>query len=737
MKEMKQMTSTNAAGMKFANSSRIGQLPRGESENELEQTTSINEIAEGLVSGCEQKITIALFEMQQVFEFCREYAVQTLIPLMCAEVCKWDTSLQISAGETLISVVNSELQPEVAKLISVSASNIIQSCEDSSVYEVWGEILVSVLPVVSWSGAELDKVLGQIGRRHEIMGVSMSKRLTARILGSLAVCSKDEQLKRRILDRAISMANDSDSEVRGMIAESMSFIGAAVEIHIVEKELWPYLQTFIRDTNQRVHAAAIRTIAFIASAHQSRSPAAILFKQLLPKVFINECARVKQIASQDLRCIDDDKCLVLEINAEVFGQLLNSCHMFLPNENSLKDVYKAFRAMSTCNGPVIRKYCAYNLPAICLCYVHIYRTDLSAIAEFFSRDAEPETRWILAAGIHETTRILVNRDTLDNLVKSAFALLSDSNSLVRLNALKNFKNLISNLTTHSSFAFPPVKKLAPIFENLRLLSDGNWRTQELLALQLKDSTPFIPPTHIKTHVVPLLFQISEESSYLVRKAAMSALATCIRFISDSMERDTVMQYFKRNWGDSSVYWMRISFIECAKTAAQTYSKCLFRDTFASQVLKLANDPVSNVRLRVAMIFPTIAPACHQMDQFREVQQLFENDTDADVKEVSHDLQTQIQESLKKAQENFEHDLELEFEEQNLFSHHVKARRNANKRKISVKVRPNSFLGRATKGLQTAGSKSGFVNTQISPKEFATQDSNDKAKRIPSESWKQR
>lgn len=63
-----------------------------------------------------------------------------------------------------------------------------------------------------------------------------------------------------------------------------------------------------------------------------------------------------------------------------------------------------------------------------------------------------------------------------------------------------------------------------------------------------------------------------------------------------------------------------------------FSSVLFRELFAKAVLKLAHDPVSNVRVKLAMKAHRFAPMCAEMPEFRSALTALRGDTDVDVRE---------------------------------------------------------------------------------------------------------
>lgn len=663
---------------------------------------SMSAIAEVLESGKEEDIVLVLFETQQILANCREFAIQVLVPIICKNVLKWSYSLKLSAGETLRAVLRGDIPKDIAKQLSKIAFSVLNQPCDASMCEGWGEILVVTLPHVVWTVDKLDEVINLLENQQGGSENPMSRQLTARILGSLASYTSDGDLKRRILGRAIPITQDNNPDVRGMITESLSLIGASMNVSIVETELWPCLVRLLNDNDARIHAASLRTVSYIAAAHRGKSGKSTLFKDLVPSVFSRECKRIRSDAALDQRNVDDDKGLVLEISSEIFGELLYSSHEHFLDDAGRREAYKAFMAMATSNGPVVRKYCAYNIPAVSLCLSGKYAIELSALVEFLARDSDDETRWMLAAGIHQTVKLLARNTTMTKLFEAVHSLLKDSTSIVRLKTIEHFQELIAELSKHSGYS--SAQKLTPLFENLHLLADGNWRTQELLAKQLTLAVPLVPPPSLKMDVLPLLYRMTEEGSYLVRKAAMAAVATCIRYIPDITTRDTVMEEFRQDWGRASVFWMRVAFIDAAVVAVGIYSRCLFRDTFGLEVLRLSNDLVANVRLRIAFLLPRIASACILMEGFHLALENLKKDEDPDVRNALVNVDCEIRQAMERRNAIFEEDMKLEEEEQELHSQHLQRQLSFQRKKNAEKRRPSVFLGKAAKGIQASTSR---------------------------------
>lgn len=410
-----------------------------------------------------------------------------------------------------------------------------------------------------------------------------------------------------------------------------------------------------------------------------KSPgAARLFNELLPPLLDTQSAFSLRYASEDQRLVSDDTYLLLEVVSEVFGQLVYAVTCALAARPSAaaadgaavgatfrESAYRAYLAMATCNGPLIRRNCAYNLPGMAVSLGEGYAAELSGLAEYFAKDSDEEVRWIVAAGIHESTALLASGGgVFDRLFAAVCALLTDSNALIRSNALGHFHDAMSALAAMPvtvvveaadgadggaavtdvddqqqqveevpAEAAPPgaaTDRLAPLFDDLELLSEGEWRVQESLAKQLELSIGLMPSESLQQFVLPLLYRLMEQGTPVVRTTAMRAIIKGVRTINLPAERDTVVD---RYWGDAAggPFWMRLALLDGGVVALSVFSRRRVAEIFAPRMLDLVDDPVVNVRIRLARTLPLLAPVCAAQAQYQSVLRRLSGDADVDVR----------------------------------------------------------------------------------------------------------
>lgn len=692
--------------------------------------TSVTNATMVLIDGSDLERMAVLYQFPQFLEHCPDDSITIMVPVICNSAPDWKEDVQMAAAEALYFVVNIPLPEKVAKQIVVCALSIIQmSASGGEVFDACGEILSMMLPQVKREDV-LELVVPATTERA-CASTPESRRLAARIIGSLNDSMTAEELEETFMRQALDLASDEDPSVRAMIAQSMAAVGSKLPLRVSEKHLWPKLKKLMKDQNARVRAAAMRAIARSAEAHKEHASRTNMYQTLLLPMFLAECSKASEVAATDLRSVDDDTYLMLEIFSEVYGYFLCAVSSLFRSEDTWTAALNTLRRMVTCNGPTVRHWCAFNMPAVASVCAEGRTDKIKGVVQALSVDSDVETRATLAAGIHETTRLLGNGPLREEIVQSISDLMTDSNLQVRMNSLTHFSLLLSLLAIEGARKSSGAQKmetsskdgkentpqyireLAPIFSSLEVMSMDSWRTQELLATELKKSAHLIPQDMLCEHVAPLLFQMARESTYLVRRASMQALVHVVRYIPDVRRRNHILKHFRMEWARGKVYWTRLAYIDGAECAHEVFSNKLFTQLFQDEVLSMTKDPVANVRLRLARFFPKVASTWKNSAEYRQALQALACDNDP---QVAVDAQTQVK-ALDKVRvmtdDELKNDKKLESKEQEFFIH-----KGAKKKKAQTPAtgdaKENEGDFKVGGGLEPTNSKQGNTGLSSDP-----------------------
>lgn len=653
----------------------------------LDAIYSVQKMAEVLVAGPDTERVFILFELQQLLDHCLDDTMKILLPVLCENVPTWNIDLQIKSAQRLYDVVILDLDAPTANMITCASFGVIHNAkgkaapEYEELYNLWGSILVECLPNMRWTAQEIKDVIALVDI-HAKETLYTSRKIAARVIGALAQCLDKTKVEKMILPRALQLFDDSDIEVRGMVVESLAQVGASLPIRVAENEVWPRLERLLEPPEEaRLRATAMRTMAHVLESHRENSGPSRLFRDLLPPVFARLSAFARKFSAEDQRLVDDDTYLLLEVASEIFGQFSYSLALFT-RKNFRKEAYKAYAGMATCNGPLIRRNCAFNLPGVAKALGERYSLELSGLCEYLAKDTDEEVRWILAAGIHETTALLAPRGNFERLFTAVCSLLQDENPMVRMNALGHFHDL---LTAFAKDGTDPasVRRLAPVFQDLTMLSEGEWRIQKSLAEQLAKCADIIPADALMDHVLPLLYRLTKTGTPLVREAAMDAVARSLRNIPSLTDRNSALEKYWKAAGKGP-FWMRLSLLDGGTSAMGVFSHRRFAELFSDQMLVLANDPVVNVRIRLATVLSEMAPMCMGSDSYKQALETLQRDEDVDVRELIKTHDERVKRSLERAKDETLEDQNKYREEQEFYGFAPRAQKRARGRLSSTR-----------------------------------------------------
>lgn len=653
----------------------------------LDAIYSVQKMAEVLVVGPDSEREFILFELQQLLDHCLEDTMKILIPVLCEHVPKWNIDLQIKSAQRLYDVVCLDLDPATANMITCASFGVIHRSkgrtapEYEELYNLWGGLLVDCLPNMQWSPQEIKDVVTLVDI-HSKESLYTSRKVAARVIGALAQCLDKNKVEKVILPRAIQLFDDTDVEVRGTAVESLAMIGSSLPVRVTESEVWPRIEALLEPPEEaRIRATAMRTMAHILEAHRSSTGQNRLFRELLPPVFARLAVFARKYSAEDQRLVHDDTYLLLEVVSEVFGQFAFSLSLFT-KKTFRKEAYKAYAGMATCNGPLIRRNCAFNLPGVAKALGERYALELSGLCDYLANDMDEQVRWILAAGIHETVALLVPRGNFERLFGAVCALLQDESPMVRMNALAHFHDLLTAFAKDGSDP-ASLRRLAPVFADLTMLSEGEWRIQRSLAEQLGKCADIIPPDALLDNVLPLLYRLTKQGTPLVREAAMDATAKSLRNIPVVKDRNSALE---RYWKAASKgpFWMRLALLDGGSSAMKVFSHKRFAELFAGEMLRLANDPVANVRIRLASLLADMAPMCMGSAAYVKALEILQKDSDMDVAALMRKHEETVRTAVRTSRERQSDDQTKYRDEQEFYGLAHRTQKRARGRLASTK-----------------------------------------------------
>mmetsp|Transcript_34249 Transcript_34249/g.134179 ORF Transcript_34249/g.134179 Transcript_34249/m.134179 type:complete len:667 (-) Transcript_34249:3470-5470(-) len=501
-------------------------------------------------------------------------------------------------------------------------------------FQVWSGLLVESMQVTNIPvfKEDLDGLL-QLGKRFSEDQRMENRKAAGRIYGAACTASDRKLAESDILQRILRLSYDNDVIVLGTAIEAMVMLAESIGLNTIQGVLWPRILKTVNSDDVRVRCTALRTVATILQNIRERNLASdadnLFFRKSVASLLVAEAEMIVRDAKADLRNVTDETYMTLEVQSEIFGELLYTAMDVLDTQSTVV-VYHAYISLASCNGPLLRRNVAYNFPGFSMCMSGKYG-DLGAVLTLLCRDRDDEVRWKLSAGLHESLKILLKDPMVDNATagKCVVALLTDENLAVSGNVVEHLGELIKtfreeNLDEH-------VNLLLSGLGQLEGMVDGSWRLQEMICKQLKNCITLFDAPTIAGVILPLLWNLTQQGMPPVRASASETIMHCLRNIDDKdLLNFSVKKFYMRLGSFEYPYRIRLNLIDAALEGTRVFSSVFFREFFCQAVVDLAEDPLSNVRLKIARNVPAFTPACITVPEFKSMLRELRKDKDQDV-----------------------------------------------------------------------------------------------------------
>lgn len=689
---------------------------------------SLQKLAQLLKTGDDDQLQLVLGELPQLLEHCAADTYRIVVPSLCEEVPKWTPELQVQAGKGLLLLSTGDVDKDIAKLVSTVSFRIhsfvhcsivrkrvpeansymnsracIRSARASgrihqasllivrgvegivnpnteSLYEVFGEVAMKMMPLVQWSDSTVQAVFDLVDSRFA-SPFPEDRRAAATILYGLCVSETvEEELRVSAMGRMWLATGDSHDLV---VARTISVFGKCAA-------------TLTSDDMEKLCSVLKRAWNAHSGAQGATAARAMLQKEALgclcaltktslvrgavvgPSVMrdlVGLAALVIRFAGEyadtDQRDVSTEVYDLTVAVASRFGELVefgvrNSPEDFF-RDGMKKVIGLGLGTMARSNGPMIRSACAGNLALIASLFPR-HRALRASLSEYFAvlcRDNNLTVRRAVSANLEDTIDGLSARNTADALHEALEGLLQDEDMAVRQASMAALVSCWSSLARVGALG-PGQWVTKTVFEAAsRSLSGATWRLKAHYARFVSQTAFEAEPTVMEKSIIPALMEFVAEGPARVRIAGCASLLAVARASSPESLCDARLIDLLDLLASGTSYHLRLALVETSVMALEMFSEVVFERIFANRVLRLASDPVSNVRRALAGAMPAFAPWCQGLEAFEPALQNLREDADKDVRECMETFVTKASQyvSLGRRNESMEYNRraqELEF-----------------------------------------------------------------------------
>eukprot|EP00736_Rhodelphis_marinus_P004784 Rmarinus@m.2801 len=453
---------------------------------------------------------------------------------------------------------------------------------------------------------------------------------------------KREHVDSPILTTILNFAHDEEDDHRTVAAHLLSRLSPVLGVDRCCQFAVPELSSLAQDPVFVVRKAVASNISGVltvlkgeaqphfdrlldAFVHLSRDKIWGVRKACAQAIVsVSECCteevRHERLTNIMMRMLEDVSRWVRNGAFEYLGPFIAT----IQKENVSPELLRHFATMGTTRGKSdsdMAWFCAYNFPAVVQTVGPEQWHELQPAYANLVSDMQWKVRRSLAHSLHEVAKVLPAESTERDLLPAFRTFFQDMEN-VKVGVLVNLAKFLECLSIGARADFLPLL--------LEFRSpDVNWRFREVIATQLHTLATLFDKNMSYSTIWPLYQALVHDPMAIVRTEAVRGTGAVLRGIGithrnpdlpeiDEIEKERRVEALE-TLKDEDSWWgrqMRVRFYaawwEDAKVAgsvsatadAETDSKPVYVDDVVELALDLVEDPVTNVRMMLAKVFPS-------------------------------------------------------------------------------------------------------------------------------------
>ncbi|KNE59857.1 hypothetical protein AMAG_05310 [Allomyces macrogynus ATCC 38327] len=408
----------------------------------------------------------------------------------------------------------------------------------------------------------------------------------AKVLGSAVRHFSPADIQAHFLDKALSLCQDTDQEVRASMGLQLAQFARSVDSKTRHDRILPEFVDLILDEEVGVREAAVQGLSHVLDC--------------LPV----DAKRTYVIPTWTATLGDVQLAKVL---AREFGVFFWHCKACM-TEADMATFIKYYLDQAQATDMDVRVHCAYNMPAM----VKSLGTDARLMTAISKLCNDPQVvvrhRMCLCLSVLAD---LLGAECYQHLRTSFFTLFGDNEHI--------FETLLPSLDaiTRRFLADPAFQKgtdmndfLFIVFRKIReLIAKAKWPQVHACLVQARNYAEYFDPEAVYDICIPVLTRIIYEAP----RAALQDLGTqlavqSIRRFRRLDHRDAQCRALVADLAFSSSFRYRMQYLGVCSHVLALASGKLFRTYFAHAYLALSADAVLGVRRKMVALLPSAAAA---------------------------------------------------------------------------------------------------------------------------------
>ena len=555
---------------------------RTRSEDEIKKWSTEENLGEVrraiflLSRGFDQQKLACLGKLDKILE---EHLSERVLPYIFPQIPTWEDSLQIEAGKSLARALSKNVFPieHLNELTEICCSVLSLWIEE--VHEAWVPLFAEIVNASSleYINSHLVQVTLKLSDYSQPVGVRCS---SAGMVAAIAQKLQTE-FPESLIRKSLMLAKDPEHKVRQSICKHLHNLCRAVGEDITQKKYFDEIANLAEDERPPVRAEAIKVVVELVDMMSYGS----IVASIVP------------VLTKELK--DPSSNLVKNALAEKLGLMVVKMEAELKEQEFREACLEFFTKLLDEEDPSLRKKFPFNFPAVLVTFgANEFTQNLGRLWNSVCEDTDSELRRIAASSIHEVAKILGNKSIL---LKSSFEKLLESQEVWVL--LEKIGVWIVSCESLESFT----EKLPRLFEKAT-----SWRKSMLLLQSIISLINNIPIQTLIQKLLPEIYKVRNQSVKVKEKAA-ETLANIFKVVYLQEKKLELVSNFQ-TYLNSKLSNDRSFYLELCKKLRSVCTRKFFNEHFFELALKLAEDPVAEVRAKFAETVPKLRKSVEEGDK---------------------------------------------------------------------------------------------------------------------------
>nr|CCA20917.1 conserved hypothetical protein [Albugo laibachii Nc14] len=564
--------------------------------------------------------------------------------------------------ETLMLLSNEQILNQLLPLVL----DFVEETHEKEHAEVASNALISSIARIG-SATKNAKILRVAVGKGDVTETAGSRLLCCLLLGAVIAMRliPIRDIEDVFLEKMVSLCQDTDADIRKCMCIQVDSLARAISHDTADSVILDELLELLNDEEEQVKKAAFSAFLSLLDYYSSQT-------------------RRDRIIPEITHFVVDQPIFIIPLLAEKYGILMTKLSSLgelsidnTENGSHIADttsmLLEGFTHLIKHEDPTIRRYCAYNFPAVVKAFRLSYLCILlENIMPALATDSDAKVRMHLAAGIHEVALIAGFNHSFRYVKPLMLQLLTDDSSQVLGKVISKTSHLLSYFTKNGLSDDHKVDLVDAALRSALLylmsLTEGQNRERAAFVKDLGAICAWFSSTQLYDTVIPVLFEFLEKGTRPVQLEAIRVIVCNLRRLELSSHRIAIMNRLRNDFGIAGSYWRRILYLESCMIAGEVNSLQYYRYNYLNTAIDLLDDPIPNVRMKAISHLPrwhevfSYLREEHLLEKIQNYLSKSEGDADRDVRDIAQAAKKAIEKSSMTKSSSLKHELQVDLED---------------------------------------------------------------------------